>query len=465
MHYPWWYVPHLTSPMLIAAIAVIHVIVSHYAVGGGIYLAMETSHAYRTKDKEYLGYLKKHTQFFVLLTVAFGAITGVGIWWTIGLASPISTEVLIRTFVFGWAMEYVFFVLEIVSAFIFFYYWGRLPEKTHQIIGWIYAAAAWISLVLITGITAFMLTPGAWLEHRDNFWIAFLNPQLVPQVIARTGGAILITALYVFLHASVTSASDELREQVQMRLRIPTLVGALLVAVGSLAWFLFLPESAKATIVGAAPMNILIALLIAVTVSVFAMLFFGPHRNSGWLSPGFAASMLMLGVSAIALGEFVREAVRKPYIIYNVVLGNQIEPKEVAQLQETGYLNGGTWTRAYIAEKYPQAINQDKKIDGKKLLALPPEDRVAVGRVLFQYHCNDCHAAEHGYSAAAPLLQGRSRSFILDGILHLETTRINMPPWCGTPQEAELLADYLATIAPLRPSDMLPQVKSNVELK
>jgi len=28
-----------------------------------------------------------------------------------------------------------------------------------------------------------------------------------------------------------------------------------------------------------------------------------------------------------------------------------------------------------------------------------------------------------------------------------------MPPWCGTDQEAELLADYLMTINPKRPDD------------
>ena len=122
MHYPWWHVPMLTSPMLIAAIAVIHVYVAMYAVGGGIFLAMETSHAHRTGNKDYLAYLKEHTWFFIMLTVVFGAITGVGIWWTIGLASPLATEALIHVFVFGWAMEYVFFVLEIVSAFIFFYW-------------------------------------------------------------------------------------------------------------------------------------------------------------------------------------------------------------------------------------------------------------------------------------------------------------------------------------------------------
>ena len=57
MHYPWWYVPYLTAPMLIAVISVVHVLVSHYAVGGGLFLAVEVGHAYRTSDREYLDYL------------------------------------------------------------------------------------------------------------------------------------------------------------------------------------------------------------------------------------------------------------------------------------------------------------------------------------------------------------------------------------------------------------------------
>ena len=77
MHYPWWYVPVLTSPMLIAIISVIHVLISHYAVGGGLFLAVETSFAYRTQDRDYLGYLKRHAKFFVWVTVVLGAITGV----------------------------------------------------------------------------------------------------------------------------------------------------------------------------------------------------------------------------------------------------------------------------------------------------------------------------------------------------------------------------------------------------
>ena len=218
MHYPWWYVPYLTAPMLIGIIAVVHVLVSHYAVGGGLFLAVETTYAYRTKNKDYLAYLRRHARFFVLLTVVFGAITGVGIWWTIGLASPLATGVLIRTFVFGWATEYVFFILEIVSAFIFYYYWGRLSPRIHSIIVWIYGLSAWISLVLITAITGFMLDPGQWLQDH-SFWSAVLNRQTIPQIVARTGGALLLGSLYVYLHAAITLRQGELHKLIESRRR------------------------------------------------------------------------------------------------------------------------------------------------------------------------------------------------------------------------------------------------------
>ena len=179
-----------------------------------------------------------------------------GIWWTIGLASPLATELLIRTFVFGWATEWVFFVIELSSAFIFYYYWGKLAEKTHVTIGWIYALAAWISLVLITGITAFMLNPGDWLDNR-NFWTAFFNPQFIPQTIARTGGALLLTSLYVYFHASLVIKDCRLRDMIASRSARPALAGAIMVTVGGLGWYYFLPESAKVILAGVASLNIL----------------------------------------------------------------------------------------------------------------------------------------------------------------------------------------------------------------
>lgn len=455
MHYPWWYVPHLTSPMLIAAIAVVHVLGSHYAVGGGLFLAVETGFARRTGDKEYLAYLFRHTRFFVLLTVAFGAITGVGIWWTIGLASPLATEVLIRTFVFGWATEYVFFVIEIVSAFAFYYYWDRLAEKTHVAIGWIYGVSAWISLVLISGITAFMLHPGRWLESR-SFWDGLFNPQFLPQTVARTGGALLLSSLYVYLHGSLTLGDRRLHDLIARRSARPALLGAILITVGGVGWYALLPESARAVLDAASVLNVLVMLIFALTAVVFVLLYLGPYRNPGWLSPGFAGALLLFGLAAFSAGEFIREAVRKPYVLYNVVLGNQILPEEVAGLRQNGYLAGGRWTRKILETDYPRLLLEDGRLDQDRMLGLGEQDQIALGRVIFQYHCNDCHAIERGYSAVGPLIVGRNREMNLWTIEHLEQAHFFMPPWSGTPAEARALAIYLESIAPKRPGGMYP---------
>ena len=454
MHYPWWYVQDLTAPMLIAAISVVHVLVSHYAVGGGLFLAVEVGHAYRTQNKAYLEYLHRHAAFFTLLTVVFGAITGVGIWWTIGLASPLATEWLIRIFVFGWATEWVFFVIELAAAFLFYYYWGRLTAKTHATLGWIYALAAWISLVLITGITAFMLNPGDWLiDH--SFWSAFFNPEFLPQTIARTGGALLLSSLYVYLHASLIIKDAKLRDMIGTRSSRPAFLGAIMITLGGLGWYYFLPDSAKAALAAAAVLNMLVVLIFALTVVVFFLLYLGPYKNPGWLSPGFAIALFLFGLAAFSTGEFIREAVRKPYVSYNVVLGNQILPEEVPELQKIGYLECGVWTREFVKERYPDLLPHGYvEISRSTLDAMPHAKRVVLGEVLFHYHCNDCHAVNQGYSAVGPLLIGKPRALVLSTVKDLHKAHFFMPPWCGTPEEAELMTDYLMDVVPKPPAGM-----------
>ncbi len=452
MHYPWWHVPFLTAPMLIAIIAVLHVIVSHYAVGGGIFLAAETRHAYKTKNKSYLAYLKDHAWFFILVTVVYGAITGVGIWWIIGLASPLATEVLIHAFVFGWAMEYCFFLLEIVAAFMFFYFWGKLTQKTHQLTADIYAFSAWMSLVIITGITGFMLNPGTW-QQNHNFWAGFFNPQFIPQVLARTGGAFLLTSLYVYLHASFKVKDPELKNLIEQRSARPTLWGAIFIVIGGIWWYLALPESAKFALAAASVLNVLMVLIFVLTLGVFIMMYLGPYRNPGWLSPGFAILFFACGLAAVTTGEYIREAVRKPYISYNVVMSNQVLPDEIPGLKQIGYLEGGRWTFAWMAQNYPQAVNGET-IDEDKLLALPESDQRKIGKVIFQYHCNDCHSAENGFSPVGHMIRGWTPEMIKLVVEHPEKSHFFMPPFCGTPQEAELLGRYLASIAPAHPRGM-----------
>jgi cytochrome bd-type quinol oxidase subunit 1 len=285
MHYPFWYVPFLTSPMLIAVVAVFHIFVALYAVGGGLFLAIETSFAYRRNNRQYLDYLKSHAYFFILVTVVYGAITGVGIWWTISLASPLATEFLIHTFVFGWAMEYVFFILEIVSAFLFFYGWDILPPKIHRRIGWIYAVSAWVSLVLITGILAFMLNPLPW---DGGFWKAFLNPQTVPQIIIRTGGSILLAMLYVYVHACIFSKSAHIKELVARRSSYYVAIGALMLLAGGAGWFFTLPQSARVALTSAPALIILSSIIGVLCGILFFIFYLGPYRNPSWMNPAIA---------------------------------------------------------------------------------------------------------------------------------------------------------------------------------
>lgn len=124
-----------------------------------------------------------------MLTGVFGAVSGVGIWFAIGLAHPGATSTLIHNFVFGWAMEWVFFLAELTAAAVYYYTRDRVPEALHLKVGWVYAAASLCTLVIINGILTFMLSPGdAWLAvagtgaESSRFWQSFFNPTYWPSL-------------------------------------------------------------------------------------------------------------------------------------------------------------------------------------------------------------------------------------------------------------------------------------------
>ena len=91
---------------------------------------------------------------------------------------------------------------------------GAAAGQNAHIIVWIYGLSAWASLVIISAITAFMLDPGTWLRYHD-FWSAIFNRQSVPQIISRTGGALLLSSLYVYLHAALTIKDAKLHALIE----------------------------------------------------------------------------------------------------------------------------------------------------------------------------------------------------------------------------------------------------------
>ena len=179
MNYPVWDVAF--ARWIIALIAVVHVFISQFAIGGGLFMVWMEHRGRAAEDPALRQWLKRFARFFAFWTLVVGAVTGVGIWFTIGLISPEATSALIRTFVWVWAIEWVFFLVEIVSLLVYVYGWDVLPRKTHLAVGWIYFASAYLSLVAIDGILAFQLTPGSWLES-PSLATAFFNPHFLPSL-------------------------------------------------------------------------------------------------------------------------------------------------------------------------------------------------------------------------------------------------------------------------------------------
>ena len=89
MNYPIWELAELGGGLLIALVSVVHVYVAHFAIGGGLFLVLTEMKGYKENSEDILNYTKRHALFFLLLTMVFGGITGVGIWFTIALISPV----------------------------------------------------------------------------------------------------------------------------------------------------------------------------------------------------------------------------------------------------------------------------------------------------------------------------------------------------------------------------------------
>jgi len=214
MNYPYWEVPVIGGPWVIGIIAIFHVMISQFAVGGGLYLALAERKALKDGKRHWLPLLEKHSRFFLLLTAIYGTVSGVGIWFAIGLVQPEATSTLIHNFVFGWAMEWVFFLIELTAAAVYYYSWRRISDELHLKVGYLYAFASAFTLIIINGILTFMLTPGTtWLTTSGSgnessvFWNAFFNPTYWPSLILRTLVCLSLAGIWALV--SLSRMDDE----------------------------------------------------------------------------------------------------------------------------------------------------------------------------------------------------------------------------------------------------------------
>jgi mono/diheme cytochrome c family protein len=141
-----------------------------------------------------------------------------------------------------------------------------------------------------------------------------------------------------------------------------------------------------------------------------------------WANPATTVVILLFGLVVIGSGEWLREAVRKPWVIQNYLYSNGFRADEVQTLKTAGIVASDPW------------------IDTSKA-----NDPVAMGEEIFRAACKNCHSRD-GYNGLASRVRGWDQQFTAGFIQRLQYSLRPMPPWVGTPQEANELAQYLLSL-------------------
>lgn len=455
MNYPVWEVPGIGSMWVIGLISIFHVLIAWFAVGGGLYLPLAEAKLYKEGREEWLPVLQRHSRFFLIFTGVFGAVSGVGIWFAIGLVHPEATSTLIHNFVFGWAIEWVFFVIELASAAVYYYTWNRIPRDLHLKVGYLYAISSILTLVIINGILSFMLTPGdAWLSvagtgaEASKFWQAFFNPTYFPSLLMRVLACASLAGIYALITYSRVDDEKLQKDKVAMvRWSAAWLIPMFVLMPLVMLWFLAAAPASSRTVMelgmstigsGAFTQVTRIAMLtIITTVTISGVVYFFAYKYPRDLSLGHALAILGLAIIATASTEYARETIRKPWVIESHMYSNGVRKSEVDGFNEKGYFSASIWKPASA-------------------------DPVALGKAMFAGQCMSCHTTD-GYRSMKRLLQGRDAKGIsrLLELLHKPTKESiyvkYMPPLVGSPEEVAALGAYLETLSQKPTSGVVTQ--------
>jgi mono/diheme cytochrome c family protein len=437
MDYPFFDVA-IGGGMLMAIVAIAHVIVSHFAIGGGLVIAVTETLSVRRGDGELRELARRSSRMLILVSTVFGAISGVGIWVVAGLISPATISALIRNYVWGWAIEWTFFIVEIVAALVYFATWDKISKRAHLIVIWIYFIAAYLSLVIINGIITFMLTPGSWLETRA-FWDGFFNPTYWPSLLLRTGIAMMMATAFMLFPALKAAVQE--RPRIARYLGWWLVAGALISYAGYRWWEAALPAGAGALFRGAAPGLAALAatrsfLLWSLTAALVLGLLFLLLRPR-WARPLAAVLIAVAAFSFFGGYERLREGVRKPFLIHDYMFSNGLKVEDIDRINTDGLASVSGW-----------------------VARAPADDPVARGEQLYRAQCASCHTID-GYQGMRELLPEPDMAigvlFMMQeqGLLYSEAepgTPVDksgldypyMPPFVGNDEEMEALSLYLA---------------------
>lgn len=428
MNFPVVVFPGLGGPLLIAIIGIVHVLVSHgIAAGGGFFLVLLERKSIRESDERLNQLTYYLARWFFIIATSVGALTGVGIWFSTNIFSPVAIGSLLRVFFWVWFFEWCIFVTELALVSVYYLTWKLMAPQRHLRVGVLYVIVSMFTIISICGILAYMLTSGRWPEDH-TLASAFFNPTFLPQMCSRIALAALLACTFsLFIFLCLPSLRD-------VRERFVRFCGAYLIVVSPV--YLFFTYTYYETLPAHAMKIMPVALTtlkftqyvvwseafyfaVAVLLLVIgAVLFFA--RRTYFVLSIFPVLLLSAGVVQF---ERVREFVRRPYVIADYVYSNGILKDEAPYLSSVGVTKYFTWPW--------RGLDQSK-------------GDTALGNAVFLIECRACHTYRgvNGIFNKGAIVGTEDTAYQF--LTNIQTAYPYMPPFIGTDEEKRALAKFLS---------------------
>jgi cytochrome bd ubiquinol oxidase subunit I len=420
--------------LVIGGLGIFHVFLAQFAIGGGMLMCYFQWLAQSGRDPHGLArkLLDSYFKFLVLLSFVMGAVTGVGLWFTTIQISPRTIGVMVDEFHWLWATEWTFFCLEVVAGYAFYRYGARLTDPVRMRLLLLYSFAAWMSLFWINGILSWQLTPGQWIESQ-TVWRGFFNPSFWPSLVFRTVACLTIASLVGCIVINTMRGLD-VEGRKWLINRAAHLLWPILLMPLLGAWFLaVIPDDSRSyALGGSAAMTLFLSVTIGSSALIGGYALIGMIRQKLYINGATATLLTVLAFGATAGGEFVREGLRKPFTIREALYSNSISRTEITQLREVGSVTN---------DPFP-LLNESAY----------QHDQLRLGAKVYRLQCSVCHTID-GVNGLTHLLGTWTMDMKRQNLSKLQRLKPFMPPFAGSPEELEALAQYVAWESAHRPSD------------
>ena len=412
----------LMKGLVVGGLGIFHVFLAQFAIGGGMLACwFEWLHGSgrSTLSREFID---RYFKVLVLISFVLGAVTGVAMWFTTIQISPRTIGMMVQEFHWIWAIEWTFFCLEVVAGYCFYRCGKQLDHANRMKLLVSYTLAAWFSLFWINGILAWQLTPGEWLRSGRVF-DGFFNPGFFPSLIFRTIVSLTIAALVAAVVVNLIPSWTRTDRESLLRHIAVLLLPMIAMPMLGIWYFSTMPADSQSWITGGSvAMTMFLTMAVGASALIGAYSVIGLWKQQLFINGATATLLLVLAFAATAGGEFVREGVRKPYTIRNVLYSNSMTAEDVRHLRKVGCTTNDPWP-LQNADSYPN-------------------DQLRMGAHVYRVQCSICHTLD-GTNALSHLTSTWSTEQKRINISQLQRTRNFMPPFAGTPEELEALVQLL----------------------